>query len=148
VDNYIRFKVQLKLPAKISLGSVKEVIWSKAKETQELEDQRRRELEKRREMVRSEYSGLVSFAKESATKVLFKQTKTQPAVITEVPCKHKPYRVQLQLPTRLENDGNYLQQSEAKQESEIRQQLAKIEEMMPQNNQSLFATSKLLYESP
>ena len=96
------------MPAKISLDKVKEVIWSKAKETQDLEDQRRREMEKRREMVRSEYSGLVSFAKESAVKILFKQTKTQPGVITEMPCKHKPYRVQLQLPTRLESDENYL----------------------------------------
>jgi hypothetical protein len=83
----------LKLPAKISLGSVKDVIWSKAKETRELEDQRRREMEKQREMVRSEYSGLVSFAKESAAKVLFKQTKTQPAAITEVSSKHRPFRV-------------------------------------------------------
>ena len=99
-------------------------------------------------MVRSQYSGLVSFAKESAAKILFKQTKTQPGVITEMPCKHKPYRVQLQLPTRLESDENYLQQSEVKQESEIRQQLDKIEEMMPPKNQSAFATSKLLYESP
>jgi len=50
-------------------------------------------MEKQREMVRSEYSGLVSFAKESAAKVLFKQTKTQPAAITEVSSKHRPFRV-------------------------------------------------------
>ena len=57
-ENYSRFEIKLRLPAKVDLSKVK-VLWSKEKETAEQEAERKAEAARRKAEKRQKLSSLV-----------------------------------------------------------------------------------------